>query len=96
MKSYKTSIFNEHGVTNLIHHNTVIVRHNHLEQTVELDSGGWLSKTTKDRINAYFNENNLEQFGVFQKDFAWWILTPKNTHKNPIPYSDGIILKVGG
>jgi hypothetical protein len=46
-------------------------------------------------MNAYFNENNLEQFGVFQKNYAWWVLTPNNNHKNPIPYNDGIVLKVG-
>jgi len=95
MKSYKTAIYNQNGTTHLIHHKTAIVKHNHLEKTIELDSGGWQSKTTKDRMNAYFNENNLEQFGVFQKDYAWWVLTPNNNHKNPIPYRDGIVLKVG-
>jgi hypothetical protein len=93
MKSYKTTMYNENGVTKLIHHSTAIVKHNHLNQTIELNNDGYFSKTTKDRMNDYFNENGLNQYGVYQKNFNWFVLTPNNNHKNPLEYKNGMIIK---
>ena len=37
--------------------------------------GGWQSNTTKSRLNALINEFcNGATDGVFQKDFAWYIM----------------------
>jgi hypothetical protein len=94
MKSYKTTMYNENGETLLIHHSTAIIRHNHINKTVQLNNGGYFSKTTKDRMNTYFNENGLDQYGVFQKNFDWFVITPNNNHKNPLPYNNNMILEV--
>ena len=111
MKSHKTATFNKDGITHLVYHNTIIVKHNHLEQTIKLDTGGHLTKTTKARMNAYFNENNLKQFQIIQKNFAWYIRTPSPPinkgilgdsvakmmwrYENTISYNDGLIFKTG-
>jgi len=92
MKSYKTTMYNDDGVTKLIHHSTAIIKHNHINKTITLDNGGWPSKTTKERMNTYFNENGLDQYGVFQKNFDWFVLTPTNNHQNPIKYENNMVI----
>ena len=57
-------------------------------------NGGWFSKTTKDRMNEYFNDSNLNSFGVFQKKGDWFVLTPNNDHKNALPYENDMTLEV--
>ena len=51
MKSYKTTMYNENDETLLIHHSTAIVRHNHINKTVQLNNGGYFSKTTHSSRN---------------------------------------------
>ena len=48
---------------------------------VRIFDGGWLSNTTKSRLNAIINEFcNAFTDGVFQKDFAWYIRDNKVIH----------------
>ena len=67
---------------------------NAVNKTIKLNNGGWFSKTTKDRLNEYFNDSNLNSFGVFQKKGNWFVLTPNNDHKNALPYENDMILEV--
>ena len=78
----------------MVHHSTKIIEHNLVNKTIKLNNGGWFSKTTKDRMNAYFNESNLSSFGVFQKRGNWFVLTPNNDHKNAIPYENNMVLEL--
>jgi hypothetical protein len=39
-----------------------------------LSSGGWKTKTTKDRINAYINKFNTTNYSIYQKKGAWYIV----------------------
>ena len=39
-------------------------------------------------MNAYFNENNLSDFGIFQKRVTGLFLTPNNDHKNALPFEN--------
>ena len=94
MKAYKTTMHTENDCVNLVHHSTKIVEHNLVKKTIKLNNGGWFSKTTKDRINAYFNESGLSSFGVFQKKGDWYVLTPSNDFKNPLPYQNDMIINV--
>jgi hypothetical protein len=43
-------------------------------------------------MNTYFNENGLDQYGVFQKNFDWFVLTPNNNHQNPIKYENNMVI----
>lgn len=92
MKAYKTTMHTDNNTVNLVHHSTKIVEHNLVDKTIKLNNGGWFSKTTKDRMNAYFNESNLNAFGIFQKKGEWFLLTPKNDHKNAIKYENNMIV----
>jgi hypothetical protein len=94
MKSYKTTMHTDGDCVCVVHHSTKIIEHNLVDKTIKLNNGGWFSKTTKDRINTYFNESNLCAFGVFQKKGEWFVLTPKNDHKNALPYENNMILEV--
>ena len=65
MKAYKTTIHTDGDTVNVVHHSSKIIEHNLVNKTIKLNNDGWFSKTTKDRMNAYFNENNLSAFGIF-------------------------------
>jgi hypothetical protein len=94
MKSYKTTIHTENDTVNVVHHSTKIIQHNLVNKTIKLNNGGWFSKTTKDRMNEYFNDSGLNSFGVFQKKGDWFVLTPNNDHKNTLPYENDMTLEV--
>ena len=66
MKAYKTTINTDGDTVNVVHHSTKIIEHNLVNKTIKLNNDGWFSKTTKDRMNAYFNESNLSAFGIFK------------------------------
>jgi len=94
MKAYKTTIHTDGDTVNVVHHSTKIIEHNLVNKTIKLNNDGWFSKTTKDRMNAYFNESNLSAFGIFQKKGNWFVLTPNNDHKNAIPYENNMVLEL--
>jgi hypothetical protein len=94
MKAYKTTIHTDGDTVNVVHHSTKIIEHDLVKKTIKLNNGGWFSKTTKDRMNAYFNESNLSDFGIFQKKGNWFVLTPKNDHKNALPFKNGMIISL--
>ena len=84
--SHKTSIFTDEGFTNVIYHNTAVVRFN--KDKIILNSGGWLTNTTKTRMNQASNQFNLG-FSVFQKNYDWFVT---NENNEILPFSDGMIL----
>jgi len=64
-------------------HRTYVVRFN-ANGTTRLDSGGWRTVTTKERMNRYVPAG----FGLYQKAHVWYIDTPSGVEE----YSDGMIL----
>ena len=85
--AYKTTTFVEDKKINVIHHATKIIEHDVENNTITLNNGGWYSKTTKDRINAYAYENNLP-FRVYQKDFEWFVTYDNKCY----PFEDNMII----
>ena len=59
-------------------HNTEVVVH--YEDRIVLDSGGYQTVTTKERMNKY------TPFNIYQKNFKWFV--------NGKPYQDNMILEV--
>lgn len=55
---------------------------------VILNSGGWQTRTTKDRINQH-----LPNRFIIQKNFQWFVVNSWND-KKPIEFKDGMKLKV--
>ena len=53
---------------------------------VTLNSGGWLTKTTKDRLNEYLPSGVYIQ----QKDFKWYVIDSRDNTKKD--FYDGMII----
>ena len=70
---HATTVATENGWTRITYHQTVVVKFN--QRTVVLNSGGWMTATTKTRMNQASNQFDLG-FQVFQKDFGWFVERP--------------------
>lgn len=64
-------------------HATTVVRH-HQDGTVELDSGGWRTVTTKDRMNRFSPLNVWSDRGV------WFVSPDGQWSATPATFADGI------
>ena len=64
-------------------HKTAVVTV-HPDSSMTLDTGGWETNTTKDRINAFLPGGCR----VFQEDFVWY-LTPDN-HRTRVRFERGM------
>jgi len=82
--SHKTTISTDDEFTRVVYHSTAVVKFNH--QKVILNSGGWLTATTKARMNQTSNQFNLG-FTVYQKDFEWFVVLPNG---ETVDFYDGI------
>ena len=60
---------------------------------VRLFDGGWQSVTTKSRLNAICYEFLSPFFGVFQKNWTWFVNVQLD-RTNPVPFYSGIALNV--
>jgi hypothetical protein len=63
--SHKTSVVNDDNQLLVAYHSTVVVKVINNQYTI-LKSGGWLTNTTKRRMNQASNEYRLN-YRVFQK-----------------------------
>jgi len=87
--SHKTSIFTDsEGFTNIIYHSTAVVRFSEVKDKIILNSGGYLSNTTKARMNQTANQFRLG-YSVFQKNFDWFV---KNAIGEVLPFTDNMVL----
>lgn len=73
-KAHTAVMREDDGTVNVIFHETVIVKIAP-DNTVTLDSGGWLTNTTKARMNEVAEEYNLN-FSVFQDKKQWYVKVP--------------------
>ena len=76
VKGRATSIFQHDGCTVVQYRGTLVVSFD--DDTIELDSGGWRTVTTKLRMNQASNQYDLG-YQVFQKDFEWFVTLPDGT-----------------
>ena len=80
-----TRIFKDGGDEVVQYHATEVVRFN--SERVVLKSGGWLTNTTKTRMNQASNTFNLG-YSVSQRDNKWYV----SHNGREIPFEDGMIL----
>ena len=50
-----------------LHNNAIAYRYNDPQRTLTIDSCGWFTPTTKERLNALPNVN------IYQKNFKWFL-----------------------
>ena len=78
-----TTVSTENGVTRVTYHKTVVVKFDH--DHIVLNSGGWLTATTKNRMNQASNQFDLG-YTVFQDKGRWYIKVNDYMHE----FWDGI------
>jgi len=93
IKENNTLLIHYADNTNAIRlHNTDVVTVNKrpfpLCNTITLNSGGWKTRTTKDRINKYTPQN----YEVIQRNKKWYVIDRYQDLE--IPFYDGITLQV--
>ena len=87
-----TTVITEDNESKVMLHGNHIATYNHTLKELELFDGGWQSNTTKSRLNALCYEF-ATGFGVFQKNFNWFISDFSGTAK---PFFDGAIVDYNG
>lgn len=77
--NHKTTIHvDSEGFTNIIYHNTPVVKFNH--EKIILNTGGWSTNTTKARMNQASNQFALGYL-VYQKNYRWYVEFKNDTIK---------------
>lgn len=80
-----TRIFYDGLYTNVMLHETIIVKFN--DDYIKLNTDGWKTATTKNRMNQTAQHFNLG-FNVYQKNYTWYV-----DHNNKtFEYYDGMKL----
>ena len=74
-----------------VYHNTTIVRYNYETDTITLNSGGWYTYTTKQRMNQFMDETRIP-LRVFQKNYEWYVYNHESDET--IPFTDNQEIKV--
>lgn len=67
---HKTTVSVSDGWTRVVYHKTTVVKFN--QSQIVLDTGGWITSTTKTRMNQTSNQFGLG-FGVHQKNFQFYV-----------------------
>jgi len=78
-----TTVAATNGVTLVTFHQTVVVSFD--QKIITLNSGGWLTATTKTRINQTANQFDLG-FNVYQDKGKWFVKFNNET----IPFADNM------
>ena len=84
-----TAVFiDEDGFTKVVYHRTVVAQWN--KDIIMLDNGGWMTVTTKNRMNQASNQYALG-YQVYQKDFEWFVDFP-NGNQHAVPFENGMVI----
>lgn len=81
-----TKVYQENGSTKVVLHGTVIVAFN--SHRVILNSNGWRTVTTKQRMNQASKEYGLG-FTVYQRNWEWYV-RPSKSPANKCTCFDGV------
>ena len=86
-----TTVFSsDDGLESTVYlHGNHIATYFHAERTLQIFDGGWQSVTTKSRLNALCSEFK-PAFGVFQKNWTWYVSDRLNNQVFPF-ISGGLI-----
>ncbi len=83
--THRTTVNTSDGATRIVYHQTAVVRFD--ADTITLRDGGFLSATTKRRMNQASEAFSLG-FRVWQKNFIWYVDWKGET----LEYHDGMTL----
>lgn len=98
LSAYRTTVAPAaDGGTVITYVSTPIV-HIHPDKSVTLNSGGYRTVTTKRKMNQAARQFDLG-YGVFQRDFDWFVSRWSNEHGKwggEVPFVDGMTLRQFG
>lgn len=87
VRGVQTSVStDENNMTSVIYRGTTVVKFD--QNTITLNSNGYTTSTTKTRMTQATNQFNLG-YGVFQKDFTWYVDLPNGETVN---YFDNMVI----
>ena len=69
-----------------VYHGITVCKVNPSTGKVKLNTGGWHTATTKQRMNQFAAEYCDHRFQVFQKNFEWFV----STEGGEVPFVDGM------
>ena len=84
-----TKITRHDGKITVRYHSTDVVVFD--EKAITLNSGGWLTVTTKTRMNQASRQFDLG-YHVFQKNSDWFV----DYNGKTIPFEDGLTIDISG
>jgi hypothetical protein len=88
-----TTVQTDDGVTTVVYHSTAVVMWVQKEDLVILNSGGWQTVTTKNRMNQAAYQFGLP-FTVWQKDYAWFVTVRyADGSEKDMPFKDGMSIE---
>ena len=87
-----TTVITEDDISTVMLHGNHIATYYHDTKELALFDGGWQSNTTKSRLNALCAEF-ATGFGVFQKNWEWFISDFSNDKKE---FDNGITVNYSG
>lgn len=83
LSAYNTVVIDDDNKTkSVIYHTTKVVTFG--DDTITLRTGGWKSKTTKQKMNQTSNQFHLG-YRVFQRGDKWFVILPKG---DVLPFDD--------
>ena len=83
---YRDKVVEYNSKTYILYHTTPIVVKDDFWDTLKLSSGGWKTKSTKERINRHLPKG----IKLYQEDNVWYI----DTEDGVIEFYDGIELEI--
>lgn len=84
--NYRDKVVEYDNEIYILYHTTPIVVKSDFWDTLKLSSGGWKTKSTKERINRHLPD----EFKLYQEDNVWYI----KTEDEIIEFYDGIELEL--
>tara|TARA_X000001388_G_scaffold70489_1_gene59690 strand:+ start:117 stop:491 length:375 start_codon:yes stop_codon:yes gene_type:complete len=88
----KVIYFLPEDISDIYLHDNLIGSYNHKTKSIWVNSCGWQTNTTKSRLNALLDLLPNKKFGIFQKNFDWFIWD-RESDKN-YPFFDGLIFSI--
>jgi hypothetical protein len=85
-----TNVADKDGIKSVRYHSTDVVVWDQNTGEVTLNSGGWMTNTTKTRMNQAANEYKLG-YQVYSKDYEWFVDLPDGT---TLDFEDGMTFNV--
>mgnify|MGYP003640017425 CR=1 FL=1 len=55
------------------HGNSIAYKYNDPKKTIAISNCGWASNTTKERLNGLIELSGLNNSGIYQKNWQWYL-----------------------